>query len=58
MKDQFEVNRFLVMQFDRELDSLVQVSNAMNLENCRMWLAHNREAEPDCEFSLVAVLDE
>lgn len=58
MKDSFEVNRYMVMQFNKDLDSLVQVSPSLGIDNCRKWVKHARECEPDLEFSIVAVLDE
>lgn len=58
MKEQFEVNRYMVMKFDYSLDSLVQHSVSLGLENARRFLKKTRETFPQDEFSLVAVLDE
>ena len=58
MKEEFEVNRYMVMKFDYSLDSLVQYSVSLGLENARKFLKNIRETFPEDEFSLVAVLDE
>lgn len=58
MKDELLVNRYMVMTFNRDADSLVQYSCSMSLENCRMFIKSLREKYPNEEFSIVAVLDE
>lgn len=58
MKDELLVNRYMVMTFNRDADSLVQYSCSMSLENCRMFIKSLREKYPGEEFSIVAVLDE
>ncbi len=58
MAEDFQVNRYMVMKFDYSLDSLVQHSVSLGLENARRFLKKIRETFPQDEFSLVAVLDE
>lgn len=58
MKQEFEVNRYMVMKFDYSLDSLVQYSVSLHLENARKFLKNTRATFPQEEFSLVVVLDE
>lgn len=58
MKDEFLVNRYMIMTFNRDADSLVQFSVSMSLENCRKCIKSLREKYPNEEFSIVAVLDE
>lgn len=58
MKDELLVNRYMVMTFNRDADSLVQFSVALSLESCRILIKSLRERYPNEEFSIVAVLDE
>jgi hypothetical protein len=37
MKEEFEVNRYMVMKFDYSLDSLVQCSVSLGLEDVRRF---------------------
>lgn len=58
MKEEFEVNRYMVMKFDYSLDSLIQHSVSLGLEDARRVLKKTRESFPNQHFSLIAVLDE
>lgn len=58
MEDQFEVNRYMVMKFEPEVDSLVQYSHSLDLSDCRSFVKRMRERFPEQEFSIIAVLDE
>lgn len=58
MKEEFEVNSYMVMKFEDDQDSLVQYTYAMSLKNCRCFITKMRLSHPDWEFSIVAILDE
>lgn len=58
MKEEFEVNRYMVMKFDYPLDSSVQHSVPLDLRDARMFLKYTRKSFPQDEFSIVAILDE
>lgn len=58
MEKQFEVNRYMVMKFEPDVDSLVQYSHSLDLDDCRSFIKRMRESFPSWEFSIVAVLDE
>lgn len=58
MKDELLVNRYMIMSFNQDIDSLVQFSVSMSLKNCQFCIKAYREKFPNVEFSIVAVLDE
>jgi hypothetical protein len=58
MKEEFEVNSFMIMKFDIREDSLLQNQVTMSLENCRLRIAKLRKDYPEDEYWIVAVLDE
>jgi len=55
---QLDVMRFLVMQFDNQTDSMIQISPSLSLDNARKFIANSRDCEPTLEFYLIAVLEE
>lgn len=58
IQEKFEVNRYMVMKFEDDQDSLVQYSQSMSLGNCRKYISKMRVSFPNWDFSIVAVLDE
>lgn len=58
MKDELLVKRYMIMTRNQVTDTLVQYSNAMSLENCRLHIESYRKTFQKEQFSIVAVLDE
>ena len=58
MSEQFEVMRYIVMQFNTDLDGLIQESGSLGLKDARRVVKSMRQYSPEKEFYIIAVLDE